>query len=86
MGDFMQELCDTELMFHIQIGGWFVQQHDLRLLHQSARQHRLLVLTGRELVELAVSQIIDAQPLQHGEHYANILPGGLPIAMGVSSQ
>jgi len=45
MGDFMQELCHTELMFNIQIGGWFVQQHDFRLLNQSTRQHRLLVLT-----------------------------------------
>ena len=63
----------TQLVFDIKIGSRLIEKKDIRFLDESARQHRFLVLSRAEFVELIFGQIEDAHFIERLEHYPDVL-------------
>lgn len=68
------QLQDFKRMFHIQIGGRFVEQNKLRLHGQAARDEHALVLASGERVDRSMAQLDDVAPLQRELNGATVLP------------
>jgi len=72
-GELLQKACDLHLVLDVQIGGGFVQEEHLRLLHQTSGYHDLLTLPCAELGEGTERQVVDLQPLQNGVHSLQVV-------------
>lgn len=74
---FLNLIQYRNLIFNIQVCGWFINNDDFRVLQQHSDNHDYLPFAGGKLVDLFIEQFLLSKATQHIEGFLHILAARL---------